>query len=111
MKLVVAYVAPESFESIRETLLGLGFPSLSALNAAGTSPEPAMTTVYRGTETEQYARANSRLECVVGDEHVATVVDTVLKEGGERVFAYVVSVDGAYPVDTVKADEEAISVR
>jgi hypothetical protein len=39
------------------------------------------------------------------------VVDTVLKEGGERVFAYVVSVDGAYPVDTVKAGEEAVSVQ
>ena len=36
MKLVVAYVDPQRFERIREVLLGLGFPSLSAVSAAGT---------------------------------------------------------------------------
>ena len=34
MKLVVAYVDPQRFERIREVLLGLGFPSLSAVSAA-----------------------------------------------------------------------------
>src|SRR4051812_27238148 len=108
MKLVVAYIAPEHFDEIRQTLLALGIPSLSALNAAGTSPEPAITTVYRGAETEQYARANSRLECVVGDHHAPTVVDTVLELGGERAFVYVVEVESAYPIDSVKADQEAV---
>jgi nitrogen regulatory protein P-II 1 len=111
MKLVVGYIAPERFEGIREALLALGFPSLSALNAAGTSPEPALTTVYRGTQTEQHSRAKSRLECVVGDEHASTVVETVLEHGGERTFVYVVDVESAYPVDTIKAGDMAVPVQ
>lgn len=108
MKLVVGYIAPERFEGIREALLALGFPSLSALNAAGTSPEASITTIYRGAATEQHSRQKSRLECVVGDEHASTVVETVLAEGGERAFVYVMDVESAYPVDTIKADEVAL---
>src|SRR3954468_7221841 len=109
MKLVVAYVDPEQFEGIRETLVGLGFPSLSALSAAGTTPEATVTTTYRGASTEQHSRAKARLECVVGDEHASTVVDTVLAEGGERTFVFVVAVESAFPVDTIKVDEVAVS--
>lgn len=108
MKLVTAYVDPERFDAIRQALLDLGFPSLSALSAAGTAPEATVTTTYRGATTEQHSRGKARLECVVGDDHAPTVVDTVLKEGGERTFVYVVAVEGAYPVDTVKLDEMAV---
>jgi nitrogen regulatory protein PII len=105
MKMVVAYVAPERFDVIRERLLGLGFPSLSALNAAGTAPDATVTTVYRGLTTEQHTRQKARLECIVGDEHATTVVETVLEEGGERPFVFVVPVESAYPLDTIKTDE------
>lgn len=108
MKMVVAYVAPESFEDIRRSLLDLGFPSLSALSAAGTTPEATVTTTYRGTQTESHSRAKARLECVVGDEHAETVVETVLAEGGEHSFAFVVAVESAYPLDTVKLDAAAV---
>ena len=110
MKLVVAYVAPDRFEEIRKALLDLGFPSLSALSADGTTPDATVTTTYRGVNMESHARAKSRLECVVGDEHAPTVVDTVLREGGEHTFAFVVAVENAYPLDTVKLDEEEVPV-
>jgi nitrogen regulatory protein P-II 1 len=110
MKMVVAYVAPERFEGIRTALLDLGFPSLSALSAAGTTPEATVTTTYRGAQTEQHSRLKSRLECVVGDDHASTVVETVLKEGGEHTFVFVVAVEGAYPLDTVKLDDAEVPV-
>jgi nitrogen regulatory protein PII len=110
MKMVVAYVDPDRFDGIRGSLLDLGFPSLSALSAAGTAPEATVTTSYRGAVTEQHSRPKSRLECVVGDDHAATVVDTVLEEGGERTFVFVVAVESAFPVDTIKADEVAPAV-
>ena len=108
MKLVVAYVDPEHFEEIRESLLGLGFPSLSALSAAGTVPEATVTATYRGAAVEQHSRPKSRLECVVGDDHATTLVDTVIKIGGERTFVFVVPVETAYPVDTIKSDAPAM---
>ena len=104
MKMVVGYVDPDRFEAIREALLGLGFPSLSALSASGTVPEATVTTTYRGATMEQHSRAKARLECVVGDEHATTMVDTILAEGGDRTFVFVVPVDSAYPEDTVKLD-------
>jgi nitrogen regulatory protein PII len=108
MKMVVAYVDPERFEGIREALLGLGFPSLSAGTAAGTVPEATVTATYRGAAVEQHSRPKARLECVVGAAHAATVVETVLKEGGERTFVFVVAVESAYPADTIKIDEVAV---
>jgi nitrogen regulatory protein PII len=110
MKMVVGYVAPERFEAIRKALLDLGFPSLSALSAAGTTPEATVTTTYRFTTTEQHSRAKSRVECIVGDEHAPTVVDTVLEEGGEHAFVFVVAVESAYPLDTVKLDGDEVAI-
>jgi nitrogen regulatory protein PII len=110
MKMVVAYVDPERFEGIREALLGLGFPSISAGSAAGTVPEATVTASYRGAAVEQHSRPKARLECIVGADHASTVVDTVLQEGGERTFVFVVAVESAYPADTIKVDDVAVPV-
>lgn len=109
MKMVVAYVDPERFEGIRADLLDLGFPSLSILSAGGTVPEATLTATYRGAAVEQHSRPKARLECVVGADHASTVVETVLKDGDDRSFVFVVPVEGAYPSETVKTDEVAAS--
>jgi len=108
MKMVVGYVDPDRFEVIREALLGLGFPSLSALSASGTVPEATVTTTYRGAKMEQHSRAKARLECVVGDDYATTMVDTILAEGGDRTFVFVVPVESAFPEDTIKLDGVAV---
>jgi nitrogen regulatory protein PII len=108
MKMVVAYVEPERFEPIRDDLLGLGFVSLSVLNASGSVPEATMSASYRGAKIEQHLRPKARIECVVGAEHVSTVVDTMLKHGGERTFVIVLPVEQAYPTETVKTDAVAV---
>ena len=66
MKMVVAYIEPESFEPIREELLGLGFLSLSAWEASGSVPEPTSSGSYRGVAVENHLRPKTRFECVVG---------------------------------------------
>ena len=102
MKMVVAYVDPERFDPIREDLLGLGFVSISVLTANGSIPEATVSGSYRGATMERHLRPKARLECVVGADHASTVVDTVLKHGGERTFVFVVPVEQAYPSETVK---------
>lgn len=103
MKMVVAYIESGSFEPIREELLGLGFLSLSAWEASGSVPEPTTSGSYRGVAIENHLRPKTRFECVVGSEHVSTVVDTVFKHANERRFVFVVAVEQAYPTDTVMA--------
>jgi nitrogen regulatory protein PII len=102
MKMVVGYVDPGRFEPIREDLLDLGFVSLSVLDASGTVPEPTMSGTYRGARIERHLRPKARIECVVGAAEASTVVDTVLKHGGERTFVFTVPVDEAYPAERVK---------
>ncbi len=109
MKLVVAYVERDVVEPIREELLELGFLSLSVLEASGSVPEPTVTGTYRGIAVERHLRPKARLECIVGDEHASTVTDTISKHGGERYFVFVVSIEDAYPTDTVKLDAEAVA--
>ena len=107
MKMVVAYIERDSFDPIREELLGLGFLSISAWEASGTLPEPEVTGNYRGTKLETHVRPKIRFECVVGEDQVETVRDTVLKNAADRVFVFVLGVESAYPTESVKAAEAA----
>ena len=84
----------------------MGFRSLSVLEASGSVPEATVTGKYRGVAVERHLRPKARLECVVGANQVQTVVDAVLKHGGERSFVFVVAVEQAYPTETVKVDDE-----
>lgn len=109
MKMVVAYIERESFEPIREELLGLGFLSISAWEASGSVPEPTVTVRYRGATIENHLRPKIRMECLVGAEHVTTVVDSVLKHAPERRLVFVTPVEQVYPTDTVKLDEDVVA--
>lgn len=108
MKMVVAYVEPGRYEQIREDLLGLGFPSLSVVSASGSLPEATVSATYRGTAIEGHSRPKARLECVVGADHASTVVDTVLADGGDRSFVFVLPVEQAYPAEMVVSGDTAV---
>jgi hypothetical protein len=47
----------------------------------------------------------TRVECTVGADHTAAVVDTMLKNDGERSFVFVVPVEEAHPAASVRTDE------
>ena len=103
MKMVVAYVDPQRFEEIREDLLELGFVSISVLNASGSMPEPIVTGSYRGAALERHLRPKARIEAVVADDAVSTVVETIISAGGERTFVTVMPVEEAHPEELVKS--------
>ena len=103
MKMVVAYVDPDRFDEIREDLLELGFLSISVLNASGSTPEATMTGSYRGAKIQRHLRPKSRIEAVVADEAVGTVVDAILGVAGDHKFVVVQPVDEAHPAELVKS--------
>jgi nitrogen regulatory protein PII len=103
MKMVVAYVDPERFDEIREDLLELGFVSISVLSANGSTPEPTMTGTYRGAKIERHLRPKARIEAVVADDASSTVVDAIVKAGGERTFVTVMAVEEAHLEELVKS--------
>jgi nitrogen regulatory protein PII len=103
MKMVVAYVDPERFDEIREELLSLGFLSISVLSANGSTPEPVVSGTYRGAKLERHLRPKTRIEAVVADDASSTVVDAIVRTGGDRTFVTVMAVEEAHPEDLVKS--------
>ena len=112
MKKVEAYIRHEAFEPIRMELLTLGFPSLSISEVKGSGRQKGITERYRGAELTNYLRPKIKLECVVADRDVQTIVDTVLKHartgavGDGKVF--VMAVEEAYRVRTGESGEDIL---
>jgi nitrogen regulatory protein P-II 1 len=112
MKMVIAYIRHEAFEPIRTELLDLGFPSLSITEVKGSGRQKGITEHYRGATVTNYLRPKIKVECVVADKDVQTIVDTVLKHartgsiGDGKLF--VVPVEEAYRIRTGEAGEETL---
>ena len=112
MKKIEAYIRHEAFEPIRMELLSLGFPSLTISEVKGSGRQKGITERYRGAELTNYLRPKIKLECVVADRDVQTIVDTILKHartgavGDGKVF--VLPCDDAYRVRTGEAGEEVL---
>jgi nitrogen regulatory protein PII len=79
MKMVVAYIRHEAFEPIRADLLEAGFPSLTISEVKGSGRQKGLTEHYRGSEIAIHLRPKLKLECVVDDDAVGLVTDTILK--------------------------------
>ncbi|MCK9249681.1 MAG: P-II family nitrogen regulator [Solirubrobacteraceae bacterium] len=112
MKMVIAYIRHEAFEPIRAELLGLGFPSLSIAEVKGSGRQKGVTERYRGASLTNYLRPKVKIECVVDDGDVQTIVDTILKHartgavGDGKVF--VMPVEEAYRIRTGEAGAETL---
>jgi nitrogen regulatory protein P-II 1 len=112
MRKIEAYLRHEAFEPIREELLSLGFPSLTISEVKGSGRQKGITERYRGAELTNYLRPKIKLECVVADRDVQTIVDTVLKHGRTGQVGdgkvFVSPVEEAYRVRTGEAGEEIL---
>ncbi|MDQ6750525.1 MAG: P-II family nitrogen regulator [Actinomycetota bacterium] len=112
MKMVIAYIRHEAFEPIRTELLELGFPSLSISEVKGSGRQKGITEQYRGSSLTNYLRPKVKIECVVAQRDVPTIVDTVLKHartgsiGDGKVF--VMPVEEAHRIRTGESGEETL---
>ncbi len=112
MKKVEAFIRHEAFEPIRIELLELGFPSLSVMEAKGSGRQRGITERYRGAELTSWLRPKIKIECVVADGDVQTIVDTILKHGrtgnvGDGKI-FVLPVEQAWRVRTGESGEEIL---
>jgi nitrogen regulatory protein PII len=112
MKMVVAYIRHESFEPIREDLLEAGFPSLSLSEVKGSGRQKGITEHYRGATVTNYLRPKIKIECVVSDDDVQTIIDTVLRHartgnvGDGKIF--VLPVEQSYRIRTGESGDETL---
>jgi nitrogen regulatory protein PII len=112
MKMIVAYIRHEAFEPIRSELLNLGFPSLSVAEVKGSGRQKGITEKYRGAELTNYLRPKLKIECVVDDGDVQTIVDSILAHartgavGDGKVF--IVPVEESYRIRTGESGSETL---
>jgi nitrogen regulatory protein PII len=112
MKMVVAYIRHEAFEPIRLELVEQGFPSLSITEVKGSGRQRGITEHYKGTELTSYLRPKLKLETVVEDGDVDTIIHTILKHartgtvGDGKLF--VMPVEAAYRIRTGESGEETL---
>jgi len=79
MKMIIAYIRHEAFEPIRQDLLDAGFPSLTITEVKGSGRQKGITEHYRGSEIAIHLRPKIKIECVVDDNAVGVVKETILR--------------------------------
>jgi nitrogen regulatory protein PII len=112
MKKVEAFIRHEAFEPIRMELLEKGFPSLSVGQYRGSGRQKGITEHYRGSELTIHLRPKMKLEIVIDDRDVSTVIEAILKHarsgaiGDGKIF--VIPVEDAIRIRTGESGEEVL---
>lgn len=78
MKLITAIVKPFKLDDVKAALVAAGVMGMTVSEARGFGRQRGHTETYRGTEYELDFVPKVRVEIVVDDEHVATVVEIIL---------------------------------
>ncbi|WP_193612290.1 P-II family nitrogen regulator [Nocardioides lijunqiniae] len=77
MKLVTAVIKPHKWEDVRMALESVGVTGMTVSEVSGYGRQKGHTEVYRGAEYDVALVPKIRLEVVVGDEDVETIVSTI----------------------------------
>ena len=78
MKLVTAVIKPHKWEDVREALETFGVAGMTVSEVSGYGRQKGHTEVYRGAEYDIALVPKIRIEIVVDDADVDSVVDTVV---------------------------------
>ena len=77
MKMVVAVITPHAIDAVRLALGAAGIEGMTVLEAQGYGRQKGHTEIYRGAEYQVAFLPKMRLEVVVDDGQVETVVQAI----------------------------------
>ncbi|HVL20810.1 MAG TPA: P-II family nitrogen regulator [Amaricoccus sp.] len=112
MKLIIAVIKPFKLEEVREALTGVGVQGLMVSEVKGYGRQSGHTEIYRGAEYVVNFVPKVRLELVVSDASVQSVVEALAttaktgKIGDGKIF--VLDVEQAMRVRTGETGDEAL---
>lgn len=112
MKLVTAVIKPFRLDDVKTALQQFGIQGLTVSEASGFGRQRGHTEVYRGAEYTVDLVPKVRIEVLVEDEEVESVVDVIVKSaqtgriGDGKVW--VVPVDTVARVRTGERGHDAI---
>jgi nitrogen regulatory protein P-II 1 len=94
MTKVEAIIQPNVFEVVKDALIGLGIEGMTISEVRGHGRQKGHTETYRGREYGIDLLPKVKLELVLPDNVVSTVVDAILKNaatgkiGDGKIFLY-----------------------
>jgi nitrogen regulatory protein P-II 2 len=78
MKLVIAYIRPESLPAVKQALYEREIFKISVTNALGCGQQKGYHETYRGADIEVTLLKKVRLEIAVNNEYVAPTVEGII---------------------------------
>ena len=86
MKMVQAIIRPERLDAIKKALEDKGFIALTIIDVKGRGEQKGITLEYRGKKVEVDTLPKVKLELVVKDEEVDTIIATIRAAGRTGKF-------------------------
>lgn len=104
MKLVTAYIRPESLGAVKEGLYAQALYGISVTNILGSGRQKGYTEIYRGVSKEVTLLKKVRIELYLNDEDVDKAVAAIMlgartgKQGDGMI--YISDVQRGYRIRT-----------
>tara|TARA_B100000963_G_C22412161_1_gene573718 strand:+ start:229 stop:570 length:342 start_codon:yes stop_codon:yes gene_type:complete len=112
MKLITAYIQPESLTSVKKALYEKEIYKMSITNALGCGQQKGYNENYRGALVEVNLLKKVRIEIAVNDEYLETTTDAIVDGartgniGDGKIF--VTDLNNCIRIRTSETGEEAI---
>jgi nitrogen regulatory protein PII len=112
VKLVIAIIKPFKLDEVREALTATGVQGMTVSEVKGFGRQKGQTEIYRGAEYTTNMVPKIKIEVVVTDEQVASVVETIQQTahtgsiGDGKIF--VAEVASAVRIRTGETNETAL---
>ena len=112
MKLISAVIKPFKLDDVREAVPSLGINGLTVTEVKGFGRQKGHTELYRGAEYQVDFLPKVKVEIVVQDDTVDSVIEAVKKAaytgriGDGKIFVY--DVEHVVRIRTGEADGDAI---
>ena len=112
MKKIEAIVKPFKLEEVKDALGEIGITGMTVTEVKGFGRQKGHTEIYRGSEYTVDFLPKIKIELVVGEEHVDSAVDMIVKAaktgkiGDGKVF--ISAVDDAVRIRTEEKGEKAV---
>lgn len=112
MKLVIAYIRPAAFHSVKQALVEVGVGRMSVSNAQGVGQQGGFTESYRGSDLEIQLRKKLRLEIAVNDDYLERTREAIINGARTGNFGdgviFVVELAECYRIRTGESGGPAV---
>ena len=112
MKLVIAIIKPFKLDEVREALMTTGVQGMTVSEVKGFGRQKGQTEIYRGAEYTTNMVPKIKIEIVVPDDIVTTVIEAIQQTahtgsiGDGKIF--VAEVSSAVRIRTGETNETAL---